>query len=119
MTDDHTNFIDPDHTSCLCDVGAPDYIAATAVRADGSAHLLLARADDLGDESSTYDPTCSTVAHEQLGPLPLEVVRRITAAGRRARLFCGRPTKTTGQPCRIEVTRPGEPCGLHRTEARR
>ena len=118
MTHDHNNLMDPDHTRCLCDVGAPDYLAATAVAADGSSHLLLARAEDIGVESATYDPTCSTVAHEQLGPLPLEVVRRITATRRQARLFCGRPTKS-GRPCRIEVTRPGLACGLHRTEARR
>lgn len=56
MSDDNTDIIDNHHTACLCDVGQPDYIAATAVSADGQAHLVLARVDSLGDEQVRYDP---------------------------------------------------------------
>jgi hypothetical protein len=107
--------IDPARSTCLCDVGRPDYLAATAVAADGSNHLLLAHVDDIGDESVTYNHRCPDAPHEQPGPLPPQWGSRVLLA----RLRCGRPTKTTGQPCRIEVTRPGAPCGLHRTAAHR
>lgn len=113
MTDDGANWIDPDRTACLCTAGNPDYLAAVAVAADGTEHLVLAEVDRLGDDTARVDPSCPTVAHEQTGPLPLEYVRRITIAQRVHR--CGRPTKTTGRPCRIEVPHPGDTCGLHRT----
>jgi hypothetical protein len=70
---DDADLIDDARTRCLCDVGRPDYLAATAIAADGSSHLLLAQVDAIGAESVTYDASCSTVAHEQLGPLPLDV----------------------------------------------
>ena len=60
--------IDPDRTVCLCDVGAPDYLAAVTVDANGEDTFWLAckdlveRADaDLGDENPP---------HEKLGRLP-------------------------------------------------
>jgi hypothetical protein len=108
----NASLIDPDRTTCLCDAGNPDYLAATAVAADGSEHLLLAECDGIGDENVCYDPGCTDVDHEQLGALPIEYVRRLTISRRTH--HCGRPTKTTGRPCRIEVTTPGEACGLHR-----
>lgn len=117
MTDhqQHGDFIDPDHTACLCDVGNPDYVAAIAIGPDGDQRLILAKRDAIGDPDVRYDPNSVGVAHEQLGPLPLEFVRRITISSRMHR--CGRPTKTTGRPCRIEVSRPDQPCGLHRHQA--
>jgi hypothetical protein len=115
MTNDDASLIDDSRTRCLCDVGGDDYLAATAVAADGSEHLLLARCDALGDENVRYDPNCSDVAHEQLGALPIEYVRRITISRRTHR--CGRRTQA-GKPCRILVTRSGDACTWHRTGAR-
>jgi hypothetical protein len=112
---DNANLIDDSRTRCLCDVGRDDYVAATAVAPDGSEHLLLARCDAIGDLDVRYDPTCSGVVHEQLGALPIEIVRRITISRRVNR--CGRRTKS-GTPCQTPVTRPGDACGWHRTEAR-
>jgi hypothetical protein len=104
--------IDDHRTACLCDVGTTDYIAVTAVAADGSAHLVMARVDAVGDESVGYDASCPGVAHEQLGPLPLNYTRRI-AVSRRTRHRCGRRTQA-GAPCRIRVTRAGDACEWHR-----
>jgi hypothetical protein len=115
MTNADASLIDDARTRCLCDVGRDDYIAATAVAADGSEHLVLARCDALGDENVRYDPTCAHVSHEQLGPLSLEFVRRITAARRAHR--CGRRTKS-GAPCQSPVARAGDTCAWHRTGAR-
>jgi hypothetical protein len=112
MTNDNTNFIDNDRTRCLCDVGQTDYLAATAVAADGSTHLLLAQVDAIGDGNVRYDPTCRDIPHEQLGTLPPEFVRSVRRTHR-----CGRPTKS-GAPCQTPVTRPGDTCAWHRTEAR-
>jgi hypothetical protein len=116
------HIIDPDRTACLCDLGRPEYLAATAVAADGSEHLVLARCDALGDENVRYDPTCSAVRHEQTGPLPPGVqyrVRQVMGPGNddRDALRCGRPTKS-GTRCRIPVHQPGDACVWHRTEAR-
>jgi putative component of membrane protein insertase Oxa1/YidC/SpoIIIJ protein YidD len=115
MTNDNANLIDDSRTRCLCDVGRDDYIAATAVAADGSEHLVLARCDALGDNNVRYDPTCSEVVHEQLGELPIEIVRKITISRRTHR--CGRRTKS-GTPCRTPVGRDGDACVWHRTGAR-
>lgn len=111
-----TDYLDSDRTVGLCDVGNPDYLAAVVIGADGAQHLILAQRSTIGDESVRYDPTCATIAHEQPGPLPLEVVRRLAISGRTHR--CGRATRS-GAPCRVPVTRRGDACGWHRSEARR
>jgi hypothetical protein len=111
---DNTSLIDNDRTACLCDVGQDDYVAATAIAADGTEHLVLAEQASINDPTVVYDPTCSDVAHEQPGPLPLDVVKRITIAERTHR--CGRRTKS-GAPCRTSVTRAGDCCAWHRTRA--
>ena len=109
---------DSRRATCLCDAGAPDYVATVAVDSDGCEHLVLAERYSIGDEHVRYDATCRDVPHEQTGPLPLEYVRRLMISIRSAGVHrCGRPTKTTGRPCRIEVTPPGEACGLHRGRA--
>ena len=108
-----SDFIDPDHTACLCDVGSPDYIAAIAIGPDGDQRLILAQRDAIGDPDVCYDPSCSDVGHEQLGALPTETVRRITISRRTH--HCGRRTQA-GHPCRILVSRPGDTCTWHRTE---
>ncbi|MBS4730062.1 hypothetical protein MSM1_17535 [Mycobacterium sp. SM1] len=101
--------IDPNTVACLCDCGTRDYIAAAAIDADGSRHLLLARVDAIGDGKTHYDPACSHVPHEQLGPLPPAWRARVQLAP----LRCGRPT-LAGTPCRCIVTTPGAPCHLHK-----
>jgi hypothetical protein len=108
---DNTHYVDSQRTACLYDVGQAEYSAVVAVAADGSEHLLLAFQAAIGDTNATYDPTCQAVSHEQTGPLPLDVVRRITIATRTPR--CGRPTKA-GTACRTPVSRPGTTCGWHR-----
>jgi hypothetical protein len=114
VTDD-ANLLDDARCVCLCDVGAPDYLAAVAVDANGDEHPVLAHRDSIGDDTAVYDATCRDVAHEQPGPLPLEYVRRITIASRRTHR-CGRPTQA-GRPCRIRVSAAGLACEWHRTNA--
>lgn len=114
--------IDSARSACLCDVGAPGYVAAVAIAADGSQHLILGEVGCFGDERVRYDADCTGVEHEQLGQLPLEFVRRITVSQRKFRcspntLRCGRPTKS-GTPCRIAVMFEGEACAWHRTTKR-
>lgn len=112
MTDDGL-LIDTDRTACLCDAGQTDYIATTAIDVDGCERMVLAHQPSIGDTSVVFGPKCPDVAHEQLGPLPLAVVRRITIASRVHR--CGRTTKS-GTPCRNTVAEPGKHCTWHRSE---
>jgi hypothetical protein len=114
MTDDRTAPIDHRRSACLCDLGS-DYTAAVVIDASGTEYLLLVHRDEVG-RGVVYDAGCSTVGHEQLGPLPIEFVHRITVSRRTHR--CGRPTKS-GAPCQTQVTRPGDACGWHRTGARK
>lgn len=87
-------------TTCLTD----DLCAAVVVGPDGGTALwLLRRSGDPGCAGSCCAP------HEQPGPLPLAVTRRVQADAR-----CGAPTRTTGQPCRHTVDRAGERCRQHR-----
>ena len=80
------DLIDGRRTVRLADVGCADYVAAAAIKPDGSEHLVLARLDQLGDDTASgYDADCPQATHEQLGPLPLEFVRRLTISRRRSR----------------------------------
>lgn len=112
MTDTDTLLIDPVRSMCLCDVGAPEYRAVVAVDAQGVEHLVLAKVDRINDDAARVDTGCAAAEHDQAGPLPLDVLRRVTIAVRAPR--CGRRTQA-GTPCRIQVGRPGQACGLHRT----
>lgn len=116
MSDGRTAWIDSTRSACLCDAGAPDYLLGIAIGADGQEDFVLIHQSVVGDENHTYNRTTPEAPHEQIGPLPLEYVRRITISRRTHR--CGCPTKTTGRPCRTPVVRPGDACGWHRTEAR-
>ena len=109
--EDRTSFIDEHRTVCLCSVGQPDYLAATAIRADGRETLVLAAVAAIGDEAAGYDAECRAVAHDQLGPLPDEFVARISSRTGR----CGRRTQA-GTPCKIRVPRPGAACEWHRAQ---
>lgn len=114
-TDDDMELLDFAGSACLCDIGGGEYIAAVAVGADGEQRLVLAERGSVGDEAVRYDPTCSEATHEQLGPLPLEYVRRLTISRRGSHAHrCGRPTKA-GTPCKIPVSDTGAACGFHRT----
>jgi hypothetical protein len=100
------SLIDHDRTACLCDVGAPDYLAAVCVTPDGEDVLWLVCKTELDAE----DPRCGNAnqRHEQLGRLPQTVRDRIWGDA----LRCGRPT-ATGKPCRQRVAEPGRSCGVH------
>lgn len=111
---DSGSIIDPDRWCCLCAAGNSDYAAAVAIAADGGEHLVLAHRDSIGDDTAVYDSTCRGVAHEQLGVLPIEFVRRLTISRRTHR--CGRRTQA-GRPCRIRVAAEGQACEWHRTKA--
>lgn len=110
--DDDAHRVDHSRTTCLCDVGLPGYWAVTAVDCRGDEHFALAECVSLGRGGARYDAACSDVAHEQVGPLPLEYVRRVTVAARVNR--CGRLTQA-GRPCRIRVAVVGAACEWHRS----
>lgn len=82
MTDDERSLIDGVRSADLDDVGAPGYRAAVVVSLDGTTNLVLAHRDSIGKPVG-YDPTCADAAHEKTGPLPLELVRRITISRRK------------------------------------
>lgn len=83
MTGDEWDLID--NAVSLDDVGAPDYMAAVVVDAEGTKHLVLAHRKFLGDSTARFDAECSSIEHEQLGALPLEYCRRLTISRRRQR----------------------------------
>ncbi|BCZ24749.1 4Fe-4S Wbl-type domain-containing protein [Mycobacterium senriense] len=114
MTEHPGALIDHERTVRLCAAGRPDYWAAFCVTASGDEHLVLAKHSAIGDPAERYDSTCRGVAHEQLGPLPLEFVRRLTISRRTHR--CGRSTQA-GRPCRIRVAAEGQACEWHRAKA--
>lgn len=99
--------IDPDHTTCLCDVGAPEYAAVVAVDANGDEWYLLARKDMIG--APYQDVGNPEPPHEQLGRLPREYRDALWGDA----LRCGRPT-WAGKPCRARVAEPGGVCANHR-----
>lgn len=82
MTDDEWGLVDPARSAFLWDVGAPDFIAATIVSADGNAHLIVGPLEGLGDNNVRYQPSCPDVTHEQVGKLPIDIVKRIAIAQR-------------------------------------
>lgn len=120
----NTSIVDDSRSACLCNEGLPGIRAVVAVDENGRLDYVLMD-QSLGNEGR-FDPSVTHAAHEQLGPLPkklLDAIAGVEAIDDRddldAQHFyfphrCGRPTKTTGRPCRIEVACPDEPCGLHR-----
>ena len=130
MSTDQGEFIDYDRTTCLCDVGAPEYLAATLVTRDGQTRLVLVHEQLIGDAQPGYDPDCRGASHEQPGRLPGYWVNRIAAlqewhtimaeaaqmlaAENRATHRCGQPPNS-GAPCRTPVARPGAACSWHRS----
>ena len=104
---DNGGYLDGARSAALDDVGGGNMVATTLVGADTS-WLVIVDADHLGQP--VIDPHCRGIAHEQTGPLPLSVVKRIAITQRIHR--CGRPTQA-GTPCRIKVRRLGDPCARH------
>ncbi|MGO9156777.1 hypothetical protein [Mycobacterium sp.] len=106
---DRFGIIDPDRSTCLCDVGQPDYAAVTVIDPDGADRLVLAECATINDPTVSYrsDPP----PHEHLGPLPPRWGARVALAP----FYCGRPTRA-GRPCRIPVAAPGQRCSWHPTE---
>lgn len=100
------SLVDSERSTCLCDVGAPDYIAAVCVTASGNDVLWLVSKAALQEDH----PQCGDALqmHERLGRLPVTVRDRIWGGS----LRCGRPT-SSGQACRHRVKEPGLACGLH------
>ncbi len=77
--------LDPRRLARLGDVGLPGYVAAVVVDCDGETNLMLARVDAINDPAATYNAGCPDAPHDQLGPLPIEYVRRLTISRRRRR----------------------------------
>lgn len=73
--------IDGARSASLHDVGGTNLLAATVVGANYTC-LAIVDAEHLGDGTPMADPHCRSVEHEQLGPLPIEYVRRIAIARR-------------------------------------
>jgi hypothetical protein len=80
-TDSSGGCIDGNRTVPLDDVGGGDLLAATLVGVDFTALAILDTA--LIPFGVPIDAHCRSVPHEQLGPLPLEFVRRITITQRK------------------------------------
>ncbi|BDB42840.1 MULTISPECIES: hypothetical protein [Mycobacterium] len=110
MSDRPGSLIDYERSACLCDVGAPDYLAAVCVTNAGDEVLWLVSKTALaGGRAQHGDPS---QPHEGLGRLPATMRERIWGDS----LRCGRPT-SAGQPCRQRVKEPGLACGLHTAKA--
>ncbi len=88
MTDDDGScrggYIDGARTASLHDVGGTNLLAATLVGADYVC-LAIVDTEQLGGDGAMFDPRCRSVEHEQIGPLPVEYVRRLTVSQRRNR----------------------------------
>ncbi|OSC32051.1 hypothetical protein B8W69_02845 [Mycobacterium vulneris] len=111
MTEHPGALIDHKRTACLWSAGRPDYWAAVCVNASGDDVLWLISVDELDAEHPRHGN--GDQPHEQLGPLPIEFVRRLTISRRTNR--CGRRTQA-GRPCRIRVPAEGQACEWHRTK---
>ncbi|ORA13575.1 hypothetical protein [Mycobacterium asiaticum] len=110
MNDRAGSLIDYERAVCLCDVGAPDYLAAVCVTGAGDEVLWLVSRTALVEEHAQCGNPSQL--HERLGRLPASVRERIWGDS----LRCGRPT-SAGQPCRQRVKEPGQACGLHTAKA--
>lgn len=102
--------IDDHRSACLGDVGAPDYLAAVCVTADGEDALWLVNRAELDSDRPAYGNPAQP--HEKVGRLPGHVRERIWGDA----LRCGRP-RYDGQPCRHRVKEPGDTCRAHSPEA--
>ncbi|WP_197373463.1 hypothetical protein [Mycolicibacterium baixiangningiae] len=104
---EHGRLVDWDRTACLCNAGAPGLVAAVAVGPDGGETLWLVDQDQLNHPD--VDHGNPSPPHERTGPLPAAIRDLITPPPQ-----CGRPTLTTGRPCRTRVLNYGDSCLQHR-----
>ncbi|MFP1155541.1 hypothetical protein ACK280_26235 [Mycobacterium sherrisii] len=76
--------IDAARTCSLHDVGGTNLLAATLIDSGGNVILAILAADRL-DGVTALDMRRRNAEHEQLGRLPLDVVRKIAIAARKHR----------------------------------
>ena len=76
-----------DASSCwLDDVGCSEYAAATVCHPDGTTGLALAWLRGLEDPNVRYRPgPAPPPEHEDLGPLPIPILRRLVEVTRQHR----------------------------------
>ncbi|QZT60935.1 hypothetical protein [Mycolicibacterium austroafricanum] len=98
--------IDSRRAACLCDVGAPNYVAAVCITDDGDEALWLVHKDELDSDNPAHGH--ADQPHERLGRLPLRWRERVWGDD----LRCGRP-RANGQPCRHRVKERGQSCAAH------
>jgi hypothetical protein len=110
MSEHPGSLIDYERSACLCDAGAPEYLAAVCVTPTGDDVLWLVSQAALYEKHRRAGNPLQQ--HERLGRLPASVRDRIWGNS----LRCGRPT-SSGQPCRQRVKEPGQACGLHAARA--
>jgi hypothetical protein len=106
---DEVIFLDRERSAPLWDVGAPGYLAGVGVDPDGQDVLMLVSEEHINVENAPQG--CPDQPHEQTGRLP---------AWARSRVFGPHMcfgVNRRGQPCGIEVSRPGERCRFHRIKA--
>lgn len=58
VTNPDVSLVDYARTTCLCDAGNPDYLAALVVEADGTERVVLAEKASIGDPKARYNATC-------------------------------------------------------------
>ncbi|OBH35399.1 hypothetical protein A5692_11620 [Mycobacterium sp. E342] len=85
---EHTVFVDDARSALLHDVGGDAYGAAVVCNPDGSTDLVLAWLPGLNNPEVPY-AAGPAPAHEQPGPLPIEVLRRVVETTRRHRRVGG------------------------------
>ena len=78
-----------DQSAWLDDVGCSEYAAATVCHPDGSAGLVLAWLRGL-DDDTPYQPGPAP-EHEDLGPLPIPIMRRLVEVTRAHRAIGTQP----------------------------
>src|SRR5690348_13058735 len=97
--------VDWQRSARLDDVGLAGYVLAAAVTSDGDDTLWIIDEAELDAEHPRHGN--ADQPHERTEPLPDRWRYRVALAPYR----CGRRTKTTGRPCRVEVPGPGRTCG--------
>lgn len=88
------NYVDQARSVVLTDAGLADYLAATVIDEDGGEHLVPADFRVIGEPNVLYDASCATAVHEQLGPLPIDYVRRMAISQRTHRPDDTHPKET-------------------------
>lgn len=89
---DRTAIVDDRRSCFLDDVGQPDYGAACVIDSDGTSGFVLALYAGLNNPDVRY--RCGPApAHEELGPLPLPILRRLVEVTRAHRNGVANATK--------------------------